>query len=1048
MALAVLLILGWRATPAVGDDSAAVRAQFARPARQYSSGPLWVWNDLLTETQIRGTLRDLAGQHVRQVWVHPRPGLMTPYLGEDWFRLWKVALDEAERLDMNVWIYDENSYPSGFAGGLVPEAMPESRGQGLHFSESQRPAKPADDLVAAYRLTEAGSEEVTAVVRAGQPLPAGRYLTATLRLAPKSGWFGGKYYVDLLRPGVTEKFLEITMGAYQREIGQQFGRRVPGVFTDEPHLTPAGEIHWGDYLVDDFKNRWGYDLMRHLPSLVRPVGDWRRVRHNYQQLLLEKFIERWSKPYYEYCASHQLQFTGHYWEHGWPGASHGPDNMAMYAWHQRPAIDNLMNHYANDVHAQFGNARTVRELASVANQLGRRRTLCEAYGAGGWDLRFEDMKRIGDWLYVLGVNTLNQHLSYITIRGARKRDHPQSFSYHTPWWEDYHVLADYFARLSLVLSSGEQVHRVLLLEPTTSGWMYQPDASTRKQLDALGDDFQDMINRLEAAQVEYDLGCEDIMARHGKVVRPQKDQDLVPRGPVKKSAVHLAIGQRAYDLVVLPTHTENLNGPTMGLLEKYAAAGGALLSCGAPPQRVDGQVSERGAKLAAASGWRQSDPAEAIQAMGQQSGIGLTIHRAKDDPGLLFHHRRRLDDGEFLFLVNTSIEQHSTGTVRSSARGVQRWDLENGTFGVYPVAVKRQGIQLKYDLPPCGSLLLFLTKVPGQPAASDSITATVVPAKVIRATGTPTVRPLGPNVLTLDYVDVSAGGETLENTYFYLAQQFIFSHHGLPRNPWDSAVQFRDQLIRKKFPPQSGFQATYRFTIHGSVPDHLQLVVERPDLYTIACNKQPVAVLPGQWWLDKSFGRIDLSQAVQVGENRVTLTARPMTIYHELESVYVLGDFSLQPAVSGFTIEPPQPLRIGPPGTAGWNRQGYPFYATGVAYTERFDLPRPNGKYQLTLPEWYGSVARVVVNGKAAGRIAHAPWECDVTHWIRPGRNTIEVVVVGTLKNTLGPHHAGHMVGKAWPNAFQQGPKTGPPPGAQYDTLSYGLFKPFVLTAR
>ena len=52
------------------------------------------------------------------------------------------------------------------------------------------------------------------------------------------------------------------------------------------------------------------------------------------------------------------------------------------------------------MNAKFGNVRAVLELSSVANQLGRKRTLCEAYGAGGWDLRFEDMKRIGDWLYV------------------------------------------------------------------------------------------------------------------------------------------------------------------------------------------------------------------------------------------------------------------------------------------------------------------------------------------------------------------------------------------------------------------------------------------------------------------------------------------------------------------------------------------------------------------------------------------------------------------------------------------------------------------------
>lgn len=98
-------------------DSASVKKLFKNPPREYSTGPLWVWNDMLTDEQIRSTLRDLAKQKVKQVWVHPRPGLMTPYLSDQWFHLWDVALDEAKRLDMNVWIYDENSYPSGFAGG-------------------------------------------------------------------------------------------------------------------------------------------------------------------------------------------------------------------------------------------------------------------------------------------------------------------------------------------------------------------------------------------------------------------------------------------------------------------------------------------------------------------------------------------------------------------------------------------------------------------------------------------------------------------------------------------------------------------------------------------------------------------------------------------------------------------------------------------------------------------------------------------------------------------------------------------------------------------
>ncbi len=227
--------------------------------------------------------------------------------------------------------------------------------------------------------------------------------------------------------------------------------------------------------LEEFQKRWGYDLLDHLPSLTKPVGDWRKVRHNYFQVLNEQFIERWAKPNHDYCETNHLEWTGHYWDHEWPNCAGVPDNMAMNAWHQRPSIDCLMNQYAEHTHAQFGNVRMCKELSSVANQLGMKRTLVELYGAGGWDLRFEDMKRIGDWLEVLGVNTLNQHLTYITLRGARKRDHPQSFSYHEPWWEAYHVSAEYFARLSLALSQGEQVNRVLVLEPTTTAWMYQGD---------------------------------------------------------------------------------------------------------------------------------------------------------------------------------------------------------------------------------------------------------------------------------------------------------------------------------------------------------------------------------------------------------------------------------------------------------------------------------------------------------------------------------------------------------------------------------------------
>jgi len=1017
--MAVVLVAAAKAPAA---DSAAVKALFADPPCEYASAPLWTWNDMLTEEQIRGTLRDLAGQKVKQAFVHPRPGLMTPYLSDDWFRLWKVALDEAQRLDMNIWIYDENSYPSGFAGGLVPEAMPESRGKGLHFSETKQPGKPGDDVLAVYRLTDAGSENVTAQARAGQTLPEGRYLVASIRLAPSGGWFGGKYYVDLLKPGVTEKFIEITFEAYRRELGEHFGKRLPGIFTDEPHLSPAGGLHWSDRLPRDFKRRWGYDLMQHLPSLVRPVGDWRRVRHNYYQFLLEEFIDCWAKPCYEYCEKHNLEFTGHYWEHGWPGAGHGGDNMAMYAWHQRPSIDTLMNDYNEGVNAQFGNVRAVKELASVANQLGRKRTLCEAYGAGGWDLRFEDMKRIGDWLYVLGVNTLDEHVSYVTIRGARKRDHPQSFSYHEPWWEAYHVMAEYFTRLSLVMSSGRQMSDVLVLEPTSTTWMYQGEG----RLGEIGNRFQQLVTTLEKSQVEFDLACEDILGRHGAVYEARTEG--MDAGPL-----WLKVGQKDYYTIVIPPDVENLNSKTMDLLQEYGARGGRVLACGPPPQRVDGQLSDRGKNLA---GWQRIVPDALPAKLLEMSGGEFAVRRSENDQGILFHHRRRLDDGQILFLVNTSIDAPTSGVIESASRGFERWDLQSGQIRPYPfTAGAKRGIKAAFELPPCGSLLLFLPDAERKPAVKRKVRVARC-----RPAGSTQIRRVGPNVLTLDYVDVTAGDQTQENIYCYAANRLVWQQHGLSGNPWDSAVQFRDELITKKFPPESGFEATYRFTIEGSVPKQLQIVIERPDLYTITCNGRPVAAKDGAWWLDKAFGRIDIAAAAKVGENAVTIKASPLTIYHELEPAYVLGDFALKAADSGFAIVPGGPLKLGP-----WNEQGHPLYAAGVAYSERFELPEPSGRYVVSLPDWYGSVAKVTVNGKPAGHIAYQPWQCDVTEQISPGANTIEVVVVGTLKNTLGPHHNGPVVGRAWPHAFRVAPETGPPPGEKYHTLSYGLFEPFVL---
>jgi hypothetical protein len=148
-------------------------------------------------------------------------------------------------------------------------------------------------------------------------------------------------------------------------------------------------------------------------------------------------------------------------------------------------------------------------------------------------------------------------------------------------------------------------------------------------------------------------------------------------------------------------------------------------------------------------------------------------------------------------------------------------------------------------------------------------------------------------VLTIDYVDVTAGGETLEKVYVYRAAQFAFQKNGMDRNPWDSAVQFLDEFITRKFPAESGFKVTYRFTVEKKVPETLFVVLERPDLYTVKLNGVTLSPGAGSWWLDRSFGKLEAQAAAKVGENLLELVASPFTIYHEIEAAYVLGDFGI-----------------------------------------------------------------------------------------------------------------------------------------------------------
>jgi len=1020
------------------DSYVSVLKTFQDPPSEFRSAPLWVWNDRVTERQIEDQLADFKAHGLGGVFVHPRPGLITPYLSEEWLSLFRHAVEIGKKLDLKIWIYDENSYPSGFAGGHVPAQMPDATRTGLRLIRAETlPAVFENEPLVVLRKSASGFDEITSEARArGKELGRGDFYIFDLNRQKPNPWYGGFTYVDLMRRDVTEKFLDVTLNAYKRAAGADFGGTVPGVFQDEAEINPPGGpnmtvVNYTPALFEKFQAKWGYDLRLHLPSLFDEIGDWARVRHDFYATLLDLFIEGWAKPYYNYAARNKLIFSGHYWEHEWPRPVVNPDNLAFAAYSHMPGIDILMNDFQTDTHAQFGNARAVKEIRSAANQSGTKRTMSETFGAAGWDLTFFDQKRIADWEYALGVNFMNQHLSYVTIMGARKRDHPQSFSYHEPWWPAYKVLADYFGRLSAALSLGEQENRILVLEPTTTAWMHHSPRGETDRIKAIGREFQDFVNRLEENQIEYDLGSEFTLKESGKV-----------------EGGKIILGKRGYDLVVLPPGMDNVEGPTFALLSEVASKGGKVLSGTAPPSFIDGISDDRMAKFAAAhaQNWTRSSPSSWVEDIVRLCPPVLVFNKKNVEQAgsdLLFHHRRTLQGGELLFLANASGEKASRGTLNAPSAFCEEWDPFTGQVRPYPFKIEGGRMTLDYDLPPGGSLLLGL-----RPDKIDPTVPSVFHEEELNPLKPLSVQRDSPNVLTLDYCDLTLGGKTEKDLYFYEAQLKTFRHHGLDRNPWDSAVQYKTNILDKdKFPADSGFEATFRFLLGGGVPTaSLRAVVERPHLYRVSINDRGIEPLKDQWWLDRAFGVYEIGPFVKSGENRITLKAEPFTIHTELEPIYILGEFGIESAGKGFRIIPAASLSLGP-----WNGQGLSLYSGTVTYKKSYDLSSGDIKQDrifLELGPWRGAVAEVFVNGTSAGFIAFAPFRLDITEFIAPGANEVKVSVCGTLKNTLGPFHNEPPLGRAWPGSFQQGAKGGYPPGSKYSVVGYGLFEDFKLIRR
>jgi hypothetical protein len=993
--------------PAMTVDQ--LRKAFADPAAEYRSMPLWVWNDEMDAGRVKEMLQQYRRQGMGGAFVHPRPGLMTEYLGPEWFRMWGEAIQEGKRLGLSVNIYDENSYPSGFSGGHVPALVPDTASQfilvesGLPASAvTSRPQHPA------FFAGPPGDPAKLRRVRTPEEVRAGEEVVAfRLRRASGNAWTAGFPYVDLTNPRTAQAFIETTYEAYRREIGAEFGKTVRWAFTDEPLLATEGAyagarmaLPFSFETLAAFRRRLAYDLTDHLPSLYWDVGDWRKVRFDYWQTLHDLWIENFMRPVFEWCDRNGIEFTGHFMEHEWPYPWISPADASLHVYQHVPGID-LLGSQEYRPHYLF----TIRQSASVSHQLGRR-LLCETYGTAGWDSTMEHLKRFGDWMLVHGVNFVNQHLSYSTIRGARKRDYPPSFSDASAWWRAYRPHADHLARVSLVSSVTEARHRVLVIHPTTTGFLYARRGGPVPELDKMRENNSRLVQYFADRQVDFDYGDEYVLEWYGKV-----------------DGKRLRVGKAAYDVVVLSHDVANLRRQTVPLLAAWLKEGGTVLSLVEAPAHVDGRPSDAVRKL------REQHPGQWVRVSGDDGLLAAIRERAPAriavDAPLGFLERFLPSGDRVLFLAN-STEAAIPAKASIEAAALEEWDTVTGQTRAYPFTRGGRGVEFAVQLPPAGSLLLVARK---------EAPASAAPAP-------PAWRPLPeqswsgstdePNVFVLDYCDLETAGESHSGVHTWRANWIVWQRHGFERPAWDSSVQFRRNVLDRKFGEGTGFRAKFRFTAAGAPPKDLRLAVEAPDLYRISVNGQRVDFSSAGRWMDRHMKSVPAGALVKAGENEIVLEAAPFDSRMELENVYLLGDFALAPAEQGFQIAASRPLGLG-----GWPKQGRPFYSGTATYSARVQIPGGHRRLRVALKEWSGALAEVLVNGQVLGWIGWPPYETEVS--VAPGDAKVEVRVYGTPRNLFGPfHHPRKVRFGAGPGSWAEFPES-QPPGSAYDLLDYGL---------
>jgi hypothetical protein len=354
-----------------------------------SKSPLAMWalTGTLRSDDVRRQL-DLYRDVGWGVVLYARFGLEVEYLSDAWFDRIQFIVEQAATRKMEVWLYDEFTWPSGHANGLVTKDHAELEAQVLQLDAN-------------------GKSRIDRI----------------------------RGSANLLLPEATQRFLALTHERYAAALGEFFGTTVRAIFTDEPSLArqhrarKPGDALWQLTWSSAMEKALGGDFRQRLATAgdVEHSPLWR----DYWAAYARVFHDAWVAPLARWCVKHKLALTGHLLgEHtfGTQVAYNGSlrTQLAVFGI---PGIDEI------STRAEPADCEALT-LAAIAEFAGCER-MAEVYALGPADMRTQTMARMVNLCAACGVDRYVVAICPFDLRGnVFKREWCGVYGPQQPWFRD------------------------------------------------------------------------------------------------------------------------------------------------------------------------------------------------------------------------------------------------------------------------------------------------------------------------------------------------------------------------------------------------------------------------------------------------------------------------------------------------------------------------------------------------------------------------------------------------------------------------------------